>query len=197
MADGPVGSTGIGAARYAAQVSAKYRPRLQEVECELRRRLGDAGDLVAIEGAERSPRYTSSELYDYAYRKAMPRKSGRIARRAFVFPVNKSPEWWSKSSLERHSFFYPHVDQATGCPAHGHAKAAEAGVSNLFRRLYHNPDGYDRPGEFDFISYFECADEDVQTFDSICNALRDVGRNPEWRFVEEGPLWRGVRVQRW
>src|SRR5437762_2253856 len=49
---------GLAAARYAVQVSGKYRPRLQEVEVELRRRLGDAAHVLSIDGAERNPRYT-------------------------------------------------------------------------------------------------------------------------------------------
>src|SRR6185503_16935039 len=128
--------SGIAAARYAVQVSGKYRPRLQEFEVELRRRLGDMGDVIAIDGAERTPRY-------------------------------KSGEWWKKSSLERHTYFYPHVDAGTGCPVHGHAQTAQDGIATLYRRLYHNPDGYERTGEFDFITYFECEDEHVTTFDRV------------------------------
>lgn len=72
-----------------------------------------------------------------------------------------------------------------------------AGWTTIFRRLYHNPDGYDRSDEFDFVTYFECEDEHVETFESLCTALRDMGNNPEWRFVNEGSLWRGSRVQGW
>jgi hypothetical protein len=126
------------------QVSGKYRPRLQEFEVELRRRLGDVGDVVAIDGAERSPRYTSADLYDFAYKRASQRRSGRIARNAIVLPISKSSEWWKKSSLERHTYFYPHTDAGTGCPVHGHAQAAQEGIATIFRRLYHNPDGYER-----------------------------------------------------
>jgi hypothetical protein len=75
--------------------------------------------------------------------------------------------------------------------------AAEAGISTIFRRLYHNPDGYERPGEFDFITYFECADRHLATFDAVCAGLRDTRQNPEWAFVQEGPEWRGRRVPRW
>jgi len=117
--------SGIAAARYAVQVSGKYRPRLQELEVELRRRLGDMGDVIAIDGAERTPRYTSVDLYDFAYRRALQRKSGRVARNAIVLPISKSSQWWKKSSLERHTYFYPHVDAGTGCPVHGHAQTAQ------------------------------------------------------------------------
>jgi hypothetical protein len=43
----------------------------------------------------------------------------------------------------------------------GHALAAEQGIATLFRRVYHNPDGYERANEFDFVSYFECDDEAI------------------------------------
>ena len=79
----------------------------------------------------------------------------------------------------------------------GHAKAAEAGIPKVFRRLYHNPDGYQRASEFDFITYFECTDDNLPVFDHICRALRDERQNPEWKYVLEGPEWRGKRVLRW
>jgi hypothetical protein len=189
--------SGISAARYAVQVSGKYRPRLLEVEQELRRRLGDAAEIVPLDGAERAPRYTSAELFEFAYRKAVPRRTGRIARNALILPISKSTQWWEKSSLDRHAYFYPHVDSGTGCPVHGHARAAQDGIPTVFRRLYHNPDGYDRSGEFDFVTYFECEDQHLETFERVHQALRDTARNPEWRYVREGPLWRGRRVLRW
>jgi hypothetical protein len=191
------GDRRLSAARYAVQVCGKYRPRLDEVEAELRRRLGDAGEVIALDGAERSPRYTSSEMYEYAYRRAAVRTTGRHARNAFVLPVSKSAEWWQKPALERHAYFYPHVDSSTACHVNGHARTAEHGIATIFRRLFHNPDGYGRPGEFDFITYFECDDQHVDTFERIHHALRDTTRNPEWRYVQEGPLWRGRRVLRW
>ncbi len=198
VADGPVGTReGLGAARYVAQISANYRPRLQDMEGELKRRINGAADVIVIDGAERALRYTSAEMYDHAYKHAMPRMSGRVARNAIILPINKTPEWWEKRALERHVYFYPHHDAATGYQAKGHARAAEAGVTTIYRRLYHNPDGYQREHEFDFITYFECADGHLPVFDQICRALRDENQNPEWRYVLEGPEWRGRRVLRW
>jgi hypothetical protein len=49
-------------------------------------------------------------------------------------------------------------------------------------------------GEYDFLNYFECADDRVPMFHEVCAALRDVARNPEWQFMREGPTWRGRRV---
>jgi hypothetical protein len=189
--------SGISAARYVMQVSAKYRARLGEVEQELRRRVGDIAEVLSLEGAERPLRYTSPELFDFAYRKAVPRRSGRIARNALILPISKTTQWWEKPPLERHAYFYPHVDSGSGCPVHGHVRAAQDGIPTVFRRLYHNPDGYERRGEFDFVTYFECEDEHLATFERVHSALRDTARNPEWRYVREGPLWRGRRVLRW
>ena len=172
-------------------------PRLQEIDEELRRRIGDAATIVSLDGAFRSPRYSSPEMVNYSNKGAPSRRSGRLSRNAIVAPIRKTPEWWMKSTLERHSFFYPHVDHASAAPVKGHALAAEKGISSLFRRVYHNPDGYERPGEFDFVSYFECDDESLPVFEQVMTSLRDVDQNPEWRYVEEGPLWRGRRVLRW
>ena len=187
----------INQARHLVQVSSKYRPRLKEIEDELRRRIGDAAEVLAIDGAVRVPRYSSPEMVHFSTKDAPPRRSGRIAPNVIIVPIRKTPEWWQKSVLDRHAYFYPHVDHARAWPVKGHALTAEPGIPLLFRRLYHNPDGYERPGEFDFISYFECEDEGLPVFDEIMKSLRDILKNPEWRYVEEGPTWRGKRVLRW
>jgi hypothetical protein len=188
---------GLAGARYVIQVASKYRPRLQETETELRRRLEDNAEITAIDGAVRVPQYSSAEMYAYAYKPAGGRMSGRMQRNVIIIPIRKTKEWWEKSALDRHSYFYPHSDAVTGARVKGHARAAEAGISTIYRRLYYNPDGHSREGEFDFITYFECADEHLATFDQICRALRDERQNPEWRYVVEGPEWRGRRVLRW
>ena len=70
-------------------------------------------------------------------------------------------------------------------------------MTSIFRRLYHNPDGYQQPGRYDFVTYFECEDAHVPTFDQVRKGLRDTTKNPEWRYVVEGPMWQGRRVLRW
>jgi hypothetical protein len=169
---------------------------LIETETELRRRVGDFATVTSMEGAVRVPQYTSAEMHAYAYKGAVTRGSGRIQRNVIVIPMSKSEEWWDKQALDRQTYFYPHGD-TSGTRAKGHARAAEAGISTIFRRLYYNPDGHSRPDEWDFITYFECADEHLPVFDQVCQALRDVRQNPEWRYVTEGPEWRGRRVLKW
>jgi hypothetical protein len=184
-------------AKYVVQISSKYRPRLEEVESELRRRVADAAQVRSIDGVLRGPRYSSAELQQYLSKTPASRRNGRVSRNAIIFPLRKRREWWQQSALERHMYFYPHLDRTTGVSVKGHALAAEPGIPALVRRLYHNPDGYQRAGEYDFIAYFECSDEGLPVFDRVCKALRDPLQNPEWRFVEEGPVWRGKRVLRW
>lgn len=196
-ADEPHPDSVLTAARYVVQVTGKYRPRLLEVEADLRRRLGDAAGMLALEGALRSPRYTSPELHEFAYKPAGQRRTGRQSPVAIILPISKSAEWWQQDALERHAYFYPHVDQVSGCPVPGHARAASEGVGSLYRRLYHNPDGYQSPGLYDFITYFECAQEHLEVFERVHRALRDTSKNPEWRYVTEGPIWRGRRVLKW
>lgn len=90
-------------ARHMVQVSSKYRPRLQEIDEELRRRIGDSAEIIAFDGAFRNPRYSSPEMVQYSTKGAPPRRSGRLSRNAIVLPMSKTAAWWKKSALERHS----------------------------------------------------------------------------------------------
>ena len=187
---------GLLSAGYVAHLTTKYRPRLDEIQAELVRRLGSVASVRALDGALQTPRYTSAALHEYAYKSAAERQSGCASANVIIIPMSKTAAWWEKSTLERHAYFYPHVDLRSGGPVSGHAKAAEHGIETIYRRLYHNPDGYQRPDEYDFVTYFECTDEHLLTFDIVRQALRDERRNPEWQFVVEGPEWRGRRAPR-
>ena len=76
----------------------------------------------------------------------------------------------------------------------GHALATAAGIPCLLRRTYRNATEPAADGEYDFLTYFECRDDDVPIFHQVCAALRDVRRNPDLRFVREGPTWHVRRV---
>ena len=186
---------GLAGSRYVIQISSKYRPRLNEAEAEFRRKMQESSTIVAMDGAVRNTQYTSAEMHAYAYRNAVTRHSGRLHQNVIILPMNKTAEWWLKHPLERHAYFYP-SSNGTG-PIKGHARSAHEGISTIYRRLYYNPDGVNRPDEFDFITYFECSDEHLTTFDRVRKALRDPAQNPEWAYVVEGPEWRGRRVLRW
>jgi hypothetical protein len=116
---------------------------------------------------------------------------------AFLVPMSKTADWWKKDWMERHTYFLPRYDDEGRMVNQGHALASEAGIACLMRRTYRHPVEPAPAGAYDFITYFECADADVPTFHEVCAALRDLKRNPEWRFVREGPTWHGRRVATW
>lgn len=184
-------------ARYAVQVNSRYRPRLDELEKELRRRVGEAGDVDMIEGCVPVPQYSSASVAIWAYEQARAHGTGRSMPNAIIIPIRKTAEWWAIPELERHHYFYPHHDKTSHACVPGHAALGRDAAPHIYRRLYHNPHGPGRPGEWDFVTYFECEDKDLPVFDATLEAMRDVSKNPEWRYVEEGPMWRGRRVLRW
>ena len=72
--------------------------------------------------------------------------------------------------------------------------AAEPGIPHIVRRLVHAAGSYGRKDVYDFIGYFEFAEEQAPVFLAVMSALRDVEHNPEWAYVREGPEWWGRRV---
>jgi hypothetical protein len=68
---------------------------------------------------------------------------------------------------------------------------------SVLRRTYKSETEPAAEGAYDFVTYFECADADVPIFHQVCASLRDVAKNPEWKFVREGPTWHGRRVAAW
>jgi hypothetical protein len=151
----------------------------------------------ALTGVVRPFSYTGTEMFNYAYAHRVLQQPGEAAPNAFLVPLRKSGEWWAKDWMERHTYFLPRFDDSGRMLAEGHVLASAEGIACLMRRTYRNVAEPAPGGEYDFVSYFECADEDVPTFHRVCDALRDVARNPEWRYVSEGPTWHGRRVAGW
>jgi len=161
------------------------------------RLLGPAGNPVVLRGVVRPPNYTGLAMHNFAYAHQVPQQPGPTMPNAFLIPMRKTAPWWTKDWMERHTYFLPRYDEAGRMVSHGHALAAAAGIPRLMRRTYKNPTEPAPDGAYDFLTYFECADADVPTFHEVCTALRDVSKNPEWRFVREGPTWHGRRVATW
>jgi hypothetical protein len=102
---------------------------------------------------------------------------------AVVVTVSKSAAWWGLAQDERQTYFR---NATSG--NEGHVAIGERYASKISRRLYH---GRYLPGsEWDFITYFEFAEEHATGFRKLLAALRDRRRNPEWAFVErESEVW--------
>jgi hypothetical protein len=165
---------------------------------ELARLLGSAIPPRVLAGVVRPTIYTGNAMHNFAYAHRVLQQPGGVMPNAFLVPTSKTAAWWQKDWMERHTYFLPRYDDAGRKVRDGHALAAAAGVECLLRRTYkHTQDGPASAGEYDFLNYFECADEDVPTFHAVCAALRDVAKNPEWAFVREGPTWQGRRVAAW
>jgi hypothetical protein len=147
-----------------------------------------------LSGVIGTKNYTGAAMNNWAYARQVVQQPGSVMPNAFLVPLSKTAEWWRKGWMERHTYFLPRYDDQGQMRSEGHALAAAAGIPCMLRRSYRHPVEPAPEGTYDFITYFECADADVPTFHEVCEALRDVARNPEWRFVREGPTWHGRRV---
>ena len=152
---------------------------------------------VALTGVIKPMAYTGNAMHNFAYAHRVLQQPGTMAPNAFLVPMSKTAAWWRKDWMERHTYFLPRYDDDGRMIAEGHALASAAGIDCLMRRTYRCPTEPAPDDAYDFLSYFECADADVPTFHAVCAALRDITRNPEWRYVREGPTWHGRRVASW
>jgi hypothetical protein len=164
---------------------------------ELARLVDPAIKPRVLGGVVRPMTYTSSAMFNFAYAHRVVQQPGTVMPHAFLVPMSKTSEWWEKDWMERHTYFLPRYDDAGRMLNEGHALAAATGIDCLMRRTYKHATDPAPEGAYEFVSYFECASEDVATFYEVCAALRDVTRNPEWKFVREGPTWHGRRVATW
>ena len=187
---------GLLRADVVIHVAADDAATVDEFRSELTRHIGDldANALRTLSGVVRPPNYTGTAMHNFAYARRVLQQPGQRMPNAFLMPLSKVPEWWSKTWLERHTYFLPRYDAEGNMLNEGHALVAEPGISCLLRRTYKPEQEPAAAGSYDFINYFECADADVDVFHAVCAGLRDRQRNPEWRFVLEGPTWHGRRV---
>jgi hypothetical protein len=150
-----------------------------------------------LTGAVQPTQYTGGAMHDFAYAHQRVQESGESMPVGFLLPLRKTAEWWAKDWMERHTYFLPCYDSERRMVHEGHPLAAAAGIPALMRRTYRCGGAPPAREGYDFLTYFECAVADVAAFHAVCAALRDVRRNPEWRFVREGPAWCGRRVEGW
>jgi len=164
---------------------------------ELARLLGPEITPRVLDGVVRPTNYTGNAMHNFAYAHRVVQQPGPVMPDAFLVPMSKTTDWWDKDWMERHTYFLPRYDDSGRMLNEGHVLAAEAGIACLMRRTYWNAAEPAPAGAYDFISYFECANDDIARFHEVCAALRDVAKNPEWAFVREGPTWHGRRVPTW
>ena len=192
-----IADDGVLHADWVVHVASKQPEPVAELCAEIARLLSPAVQVRVLRGVRRPRTYTGAAMNKWAYERQVVQQPGAVAPNAFLVPMSKTAEWWRKDWMERHTFFLPTYDDQGRMRTEGHALVTEAGIPCLLRRTYRSAEQPAPEGAYDFLTYFECADRDVPTFHQVCAGLRDVARNPEWRFVREGPTWHGRRVASW
>jgi hypothetical protein len=145
------------------------------------------GTVEALAGVQRPRSYTSHAMTQFAYTPALAPQPGATCPMGVVTPQNKTATWWAMDWMHRESFFLPRYDAQERLVAKGHALAAAAGIPYIVRRNVHAPEHYGRAGHYDFVPYFEFAEEHAPIFRAVMAA-------PEWTYIREGPEWWGRRV---
>jgi hypothetical protein len=184
-------------AEAIVHVAATAPEPITEFRAELARLLGPAVTPRVLAGVVRPLTYTGQAMHNFSYGHRILQQPAAVMPNAFLVPMSKTAGWWQKDWMERHTYFLPRYDDAGRMHNEGHTLAAARGIACLLRRTYKSTAEPAADGDFDFISYFECTDADVPVFHAVCDALRDVARNPEWAFVREGPTWHGRRTATW
>jgi hypothetical protein len=190
---GAIADDGVGHAEAVVHVAAPTAQPVGDFCAEATRLLGADAQLRVIGGVVRPRTYSGAAMNNFAYAHQVLQQPGRAMPNAFLLPMNKTAEWWAKDWMERHTYFLPRYDNDGRVKSEGHALAAAAGIPCLLRRTYKSTTEPAPEGAYDFVTYFEGADADVPTFHQVCANLRNVARNPEWKFVREGPMWQGRR----
>jgi hypothetical protein len=190
---GAIADDGLASADLVIHVAAPDEQLVQRYERSLRRELPGGASVRTLTGQVLPPDHTGRLMHNFSYGHQVLQQPGATAPNCFLLPLSKTPEWWAKSWMERHTYLLPRYDDRGEVVAEGHALSAAAGIDHLLRRTYRQRSGAAAPGQYDFLTYFECTDDAVVHFHATVDALRDTGRNPEWAYVREGPLWQGRR----
>ncbi len=188
---------GLLTAEWAIHVVSQSSDPVMTFCVQARRYLEPHAEVRVLSGVVRPRNYTGAAMEKWAYARAVAQQPAAAMPNAFLLPMSKTADWWRKDWMERHTYFLPRYDERGRMVAEGHALAAAEGIPCIYRRTYRALDQPAPEGSYDFLTYFECADPDIPVFERICANLRDVARNPEWKFVAEGPTWHGRRVPTW
>lgn len=134
--------------------------------------------------------YTDEATLQRLKENAPKRAAGTDQPNVVVFPLSKTPAWWALTQEKRQNYFF--ANPAIFGKGHlGHNEVGFKYINRIYRKLYHSR--FIDP-EQDFMTYFEYADADAETFNALLSGLRDKTLNQEWNYVEEKPIVRGKRV---
>lgn len=194
---GDVPDFGLLHAAIVIHVASPRREPVADFCAELTDLIDPAVGVRILDGVVRPRTYTSAAMFEFAYAHQVVQQPGPAMPNAFLIPMSKTEAWWRMGWMERHTYFLPTYGESGQMLTEGHALAAAVGIPRIMRRFYRGDVAADTAGAYDFITYFECADDGLPVFRDVRAALQDEHRNPEWKFVREGPTWQGKRVGTW
>lgn len=172
------------------RVESMNRGKIDDFLSTARKTLKNYYDIEFRLGVARELNYTDAQTLARLKENAPKRGDGTAQPNAVIFPLSKTPDWWKMTQEKRQQYFSAHPE-IFGKAHQGHNGIGFQYITQIFRKLYHSR-FYD--SRQDFVTYFEFADSDRDTFQNLLNGLRDKTKNQEWKFVVEQPIFWGKRV---
>src|SRR6516165_12357828 len=123
-------------ARVMIHVSASRTETVNSFCEEVSKLLAPVAHVKVLHGLSRPRNYTGAAMNNWAYARQVVQQPGPAMPNAFFVPLSKTPEWWRKDWMERHTYFLPRYDDAGAMRNQGHALAAAEGIACLLRRTY-------------------------------------------------------------
>ena len=120
--------------------------------------LGPAASPRVLGGVVRPMSYTGNAMNNFAYAHRVLQQPGAVMPNAFLVPMSKTPAWWAKDWMERHTYFLPRYDDDG--PDGERGPRARLGRGHPVPAAPHLQarDRSRRPRtRYDFVTYFECA----------------------------------------
>jgi hypothetical protein len=165
FAAGPAGEwriDGIAAVRGSSLPAAPFLSRLEGAAPDTQ------GAAWELRGITSHVRYVTRHE-KVALESIQPGLGRAEADRAALIPIRKSAEWWALAQDERRAI----IEERSH-----HIEMGLRYLPAVARRLYHSRD---LGGPFDFLTWFEFAERDVEAFEELVGRLRETA---EWTFVE-------------
>ena len=136
-----------------------------------------------LSGVVSSLKYATRAELQEMNAKGQPGLGRPACTRAALIPLRKNAAWWAMAQDERRAVM----------TAGGHVSPiGVAALPAVARRLHHCRDlGGAAPQPFDFLTWFEYAEQDAAAFEALVAALR---ATPEWSFVDREVDVRLTRV---
>jgi len=141
-------------------------------------------------GVTQELNYTNTATLERLKAAAPKRDDGKNQPNAVVLPLSKTNAWWTLPLDKRENYFNQRPE-SFGKKQLGHNVIGFMYIGKIFRKLYHSRF---IDSQQDFVTYFEFSNDNSEAYKKLLNGLRDKTTNPEWKYVQEKPLFWGKRA---